>query len=216
MWCCTVCELVCYNMTAGCLHWITRWHAAHSKHSTVTDIHRCCCKEHHPPPPLTWKLAWLTYSAYPVAHGNLLVSFRMRMGRAIWSAEHSISSRDSPRNSGLIYGNFIGSSEPGLPPPPELPPAMIPPMNPATADLTRVNMLAVRRGGTSVGRCAAPRLPFPGFPPSSAALVDDSLDGEREETEEEESRQMVTVSFIQSGGSGRGRRAEVIKRATML
>lgn len=119
-----------------------------------------------------------TYSAYPVAHGNLLVSFRMRMGRAMWSAEHSISSGDRPRNSGLMYGNFSGSSEPGLPPPPELPPAMIPPMNPATADLTRVSMLLARRGGVSVGRCAAPRLPFPEFPPSSSALIDDRLNGE--------------------------------------
>lgn len=114
-----------------------------------------------------------TYSAYPVAHGNLLVSFKMRMGRATWSAEHSISSGDSPRNSGLIYGNFSGKSEPELPPPPpEPPPVIIPPTNPATADLTRVSMLLllwlVRRGGVSVGRCvAAPRLPFPGFPPSS-------------------------------------------------
>lgn len=204
-------------------------HRADSKHSTVTDVYTDAAARsilHPPSPHMKTSLACpaaivgVTYSAYPVAHGNLLVSFRMRMGRAIWSAEHSISSRDNPRNSGLIYGNFIGSSEPGLPPPPELPPAMIPPMNPATADLTRVSMLAVRRGGTSVGRCAAPRLPFPGFPPSSAALVDDSLDGEREETkaeeEEEESRQTVKVSFSQSGGSSRGRRAEVIKRATML
>lgn len=72
-------------------------------------------------------------------------------------------------------------------------------MKPATADLTRVSMLAPRRGGTSVGRCAAPRLPLPGWPPSSAALVDDSLDGgqreaaaEREEVvEEEEKREEV-------------------------
>lgn len=127
-----------------------------------------------------------TYSAYPVAHGNLLVSFRMRMGRAMWSAEHSISSGESPRNWGLIYGNFIGSSVPGLPPPPELLPAMIPPMNPATADLTRVSMLVARRGGASVGRCAAPRLPFPGLPPSSAALVDDRLGGEQEAAAEEQ------------------------------
>lgn len=88
----------------------------------------------------------------------------------MWSAEHSISSGDSPRNSGLIYGNFSGSSQPGLPLPPELLPPMIPPINPTTADLTRVSMLVARRGGVSVGRCAAPRLPFPGFPPSSAAL----------------------------------------------
>lgn len=57
-----------------------------------------------------------------------------------------------------------------MPPPPELPPAIMPPMNPATADLTRVSMLVARRGGASVGRCAAPRLPFPGLPPSSAVL----------------------------------------------
>lgn len=129
----------------------------------------------------------VTYSAYPVAHGNLLVSFRMRMGRAMWSAEHSISSGDSPRNWGLIYGNFSGRSDPVLPPPPELPPAMIPPMNPATADLTRVSILVARRGGASVGLCAAPpRLPFPGLPPSLAALVDGSLDGEEEAEEEEQ------------------------------
>lgn len=92
------------------------------------------------------------------------------MGRAMWSAEHSISSGDSPRNWGLIYGNFSGISGAPLPPPPEPPPAMMPPMNPATADLTRVSMLVARRGGASVGRCAAPRLPFPGLPPSSAVL----------------------------------------------
>lgn len=92
------------------------------------------------------------------------------MGRAMWSAEHSISSGDSPRNWGLIYGNFSGISGTPLPPPPEPPPAMMPPMNPATADLTRVSMLVARRGGASVGRCAAPRLPFPGLPPSSAVL----------------------------------------------
>lgn len=124
-----------------------------------------------------------TYSAYPVAHGNLLVSFRIRMGRATWSAEHSISSGDSPRKSGLIYGNLRGSSDPPLLPPPEPPLDMIPPMKPATADLTRVSILVVRRGGVSVGRCAAPRLPFPGLPPSSAAQDDDTnkrLDGEEE------------------------------------
>ena len=124
------------------------------------------------------------------------------MGRAMWSAEHSISSGDSPRNSGLIYGNFSGSSEPGLPLPPELPPAMIPPMNPATADLTRVSMLVVRRGGASVGRCAAPRLPFPGFPPSSAALLDDGLGGQQEPEE------TVYVSFIQSAHGGHCRRED--------
>lgn len=58
---------------------------------------------------------------------------------------------------------------------------MMPPMKPATADLTRVSMLAPRRGGTSVCRCAAPRLPLPGWPPSSAALVDDSLGGGQRE-----------------------------------
>lgn len=126
---------------------------------------------------------WDTYSAYPVAHGNLLVSFRMRMGRAMWSAEHSISSTDSPRNSGLMYGNFSGISEPGLPPPPELLPAIIPPMNPATADLTRVSMLAPRRGGVSVDRCAAPRLPFTGLPPSSTK---DSTENKRRRRGEED------------------------------
>lgn len=59
-------------------------------------------------------------------------------------------------------------------------------MNPATADLTRVSMLVARRGGASVGRCAAPRLPFPGFPPSSAPRVDDRPDGEEEAAAEEE------------------------------
>lgn len=123
----------------------------------------------------------VTYSAYPVAHGNLLVSFKMRMGRATWSAEHSISSGDSPRNSGLVYGNFSGKSEPEVPPPPpEPPPVIIPPTNPATADLTRVSMLllllARRRGGVSAGRSvAAPRLPFPGFPPSSPRPRDELL-----------------------------------------
>lgn len=116
------------------------------------------------------------------------------MGRAMWSAEHSISSGERPRNSGLLYGNFSGRSDPGLPPPPELPPAIIPPMNPATADLTRVSMLAVRRGGggVSVARCAAPRLPFPGFPPSSTALADDGLDGD------ERRRASADAGFIQS------------------
>lgn len=157
-----------------------------------------------------------TYSAYPVAHGNLLVSFRMRMGRAMWSAEHSISSGDRPRNSGLMYGNFSGSSEPGLPPPLELPPAMIPPMNPATADLTRVSMLLARLGGVSVGRCTAPRLPFPEFPPSSSALIDDRLEGE-EEAEDKggggRPPQITTASFIHSRPStsrnrGPGRRKQ--------
>ena len=146
-----------------------------------------------------------TYSAYPVAHGNLLVSFRMRMGRATWSAEHSISSGDRPRNSGLIYGYFGGSSEPGFPPAPEPPPAMIPPMNPATADLTRVSMLVARRGGASVGRCAAPRLPFPGFPPSSAATVWDGLGGGgRGGGGGGGDLRMIKVSFVQSGDIGRG------------
>lgn len=164
-----------------------------------------------------------TYSAYPVAHGNLLVSFRMRMGRAMWSAEHSISSGDSPRNWGLIYGNFNGSSEPVLPPPPELPPAMIPPINPATADLTRVSMLVVRRGGTSVGRCAAPRLPFPGFPPSSAALIDDKLDGEQEMEGagggggwRGGDPQMVKSSFICSGDKSDSLETSIMKTAMML
>ena len=76
-----------------------------------------------------------------------------------------------------------GRSEPALAAPAEPPPATMPPMKPATADLTRVSMLGARRGG-------APRLPLPGWPPSSAALVDDRLAGEGEaaaaEQEEEE------------------------------
>lgn len=60
----------------------------------------------------------------------------------MWSAEHSISSGDSPRNSGLLYGNLSGRSElPGWSP--LEPPAIIPPMKLATADFTRVSMVVV-------------------------------------------------------------------------
>lgn len=63
----------------------------------------------------------------------------------MWSAEHSISSGDSPRKSGRVYGNFSGRSEP-LGWSPLEPPAIIPPMKLATADFTRVSMVLLRRG----------------------------------------------------------------------
>lgn len=48
-------------------------------------------------------------------------------------------------------------------------------------------MLVARRGGSSVGQCEAPRLPLPGFPPSSFAVFGrQQIDGEQAEEEEEE------------------------------
>lgn len=62
------------------------------------------------------------------------------MGLDVWSAEHSTSSGDSPRNSGLLYGYFSGRSEPPEWSPLE-PPAIMPPIKLATADFTRVSMI---------------------------------------------------------------------------
>lgn len=100
----------------------------------------------------------VTHSAQPVAHGSRLVSFSMRIGLAMWSAEHSISSGDSPKNSGLLYGNFSGISEPPPGWSPLEPPAIIPPIKLATADFTRVSMVLLQRGSR---RCDCVSFPPP-------------------------------------------------------
>lgn len=64
----------------------------------------------------------------------------MTIGLDAWSAEHSTSSGDNPRNSGLLYGYFSGRSEPPEWSPLE-PPAIMPPIKLATADFTRVSMI---------------------------------------------------------------------------